>query len=112
MGRSDIFALLKATGLPVTYRTWGGAAPPPLPYIAYFYVGDSDLAADDSNYCEVARWCAELYSEAKDDESEASIALQLGRNETPYSKNEVGPIDGDKFMVAFYFTTIGGAIHA
>ena len=108
MERADIFSLLTATGLPVAYRTWGEAIPPPLPYVVYLYVGSDDLAADDANYCDVARWCVELYSEAKDDESEAAIAERLRSNETPYSKNEVGPIDGDRFMVAFYFTTIGG----
>lgn len=112
MVRADVFAMLKASGLPVTYRTWGEAVPPPLPYVAYFYIGDSDLAADDSNYCEVARWCAELYSEDKDDESEAAIVTQLKNKEIPYSKNEIGPIDGDRFMVAFYFTTIGGGNNA
>lgn len=108
MKRKDVFAMLKEAGLPVAYRKWAPAKPPPLPYIVYYFVDGSDLAADDGNYVGVCRWCAELYSAAKDDESEERIKQVLKGHRKPYAYQEVGHIEDGPFEAVFYFTTIGG----
>ena len=104
MERADLAALLKSTGLPVSYRNWGKAKAPDLPYLLYFFIGGNDLAADNMNHATVQRWCVELYSKSKDDESEAAVERLLKMNEIPYSKNEVGPTDDGPCMTAYYFT--------
>lgn len=105
MERSDLFKLLKTAGLPVSYRNWGKAKPPAMPYLLYFTIGSDDLMADNVNYVGVKRWCVELYSEAKDDDSEAAVEQLLKQNEAPYSKNEIGPTDDGPYMTAYYFAT-------
>lgn len=108
MRREDVFDMLRSTGLPVTYRKWSPAKPPPLPYIVYYFVDGNDLMADDENYIGVRRWCAELYSESKDDGNEKKIEQALKQHKKPYAYQEIGNIEDGPFEAVFYFTTIGG----
>lgn len=104
MTRADVFSLLQWAGLPTTYRSWGDAKPPSLPYVVFFQTGRSDFMADDRNYGKATDYCAELYSEIKDDESESAIEQVLERYEIPYTKNEIGATNDGPHMVAWYFT--------
>lgn len=105
MERKDVFAMLKSAGMPVAYRQWAPAKPPPLPYVVFFQTGRSDAYADNSNYAKVPRWRVELYSEGKNDDGEAAIERALSENQITYSINETGDQD-DYFLVAYYFDTI------
>ena len=105
MERSDVFKMLKATGLPVAYRQWAPANPPKLPYILFFAIETRDMIADNENYHEVTRWCAELYSGTKDDEAENAIKRSLKSRKIPYSENEIGTNTDGLFEAVFYFTT-------
>ena len=46
MNLTQLCAVLKSTGLPVTERAWPAGKAPELPWIAYLVVGSSNLAAD------------------------------------------------------------------
>lgn len=104
MKRADVFSLLQRAGLPTTYRSWGDAKPSSLPYIVFFQTGRSDFMADDSNYGKAVDYCAELYSETKDDERELAVEQALEGCEIAYTKNEIGAVSDGPHMVAWYFT--------
>ena len=114
-GRNDIFKLLKATGLPVTYRQWKPAKPPAMPYIVYLEQDRRDFHADNVNYVKRRAWCVELYSSGKDETNEQAIEKQLEQAGISYSRTEHDPKEyavteaaslSDYYMVAWHFETI------
>lgn len=113
--RKDIFKMLKAAGLPTTYRQWKPAKPPAMPYVVYLEQDRRDFHADNSNYVKRRAWCVELYSEAKDEESEAAIEQVFEQAGISYSRTEHDPRDyaateaaslSGYYMVAWHFETI------
>lgn len=113
--RKDIYTLLKATGLPAAYRQWKPAKPPAMPYVIYLEQDRRDFHADNSNYVKRRAWCVELYSDAKDEASEAAIERQFEKAGISYSRTEHDPKEyaaseaaslSDYYMVAWYFETI------
>lgn len=105
MERSDLYALLKEAGMPVTYRKWAPAEPPDMPYIVFFQTGRNDVYADDSNYVKVRSWCAELYSKKKHDEGEEAVESALSGGGIAYKMTEIGDRE-DYFLAAYYFDTV------
>lgn len=104
--RADIFRILESSGVPTAYRSWGEGKAPKLPYAVYFFVESADVMADNANYARIGRWCAELYSRAKDDESEAAIEAALSEGGIAFAKNEIGPVKDGPYMTAWYFTAV------
>lgn len=95
MSRKDLFVLLKESGLPVVYRTWAPANPPPLPYVVFRYLNnDGTMKADNRNYYKVGKWYVELYADSKDDEAERALEDVFDAHELAYSKLEAHDLEG------------------
>lgn len=106
--QAAVFAILKETGLPVAYRQWAPAEPPPLPYILFFRASREDVYADNRNYLKRARWCAELYSEGVDLESMEAVEAALDSHGIAYSAMEGGGgAMGVPLSATYYFDTLG-----
>lgn len=110
MRASDVRAILLETGMPVAYRNWvgtEGGAPPPRPYLVYYSEGIDALYADEVNYVDMTLWCAELYMDQKNEETERLVEHALAAHEISYSKQEVGPVsDGAPLLIKYRFQTI------
>ena len=104
--REKIYSMLKATGLEVVYRTWDEGSDKPMPYICFRVVDTSNFNADNTSFCPVTNWAVELYSERKDDESEAKIEEVLTNAELPFNKYE-SQIQKGILEVMYLFSTIG-----
>lgn len=107
MSREELFAALAASGLPVAYRKWAPAKPPPLPYAVYFRIRSADYYADDANYATKESWCVELYADGRDERAEAAMEEALRSMGAVWSANETGDVEGAS-MVAYYFEILGG----
>jgi hypothetical protein len=104
--RERIFNMLKETGLEVVYRTWDEGSDKPMPYICFRVVDTINFNADNISFCPVTNWAVELYSERKDDESEAKIEEVLAKAELPFNKYE-SQIQKGILEVMYLFSTIG-----
>lgn len=104
--RKKVYDMLKSTGLDVVYRTWDEGSDLPMPYICYRQVDTDNMQADNCSFCAVTNWAAELYSERKDDVSEAKIEAALCAAELPFNKYEA-QIQKGILQVMYLFTTIG-----
>lgn len=102
-----VLAILRESGLPAAYRTWGRSAPP-MPYVVFFRADRSDVAAEDGNYLKVARFCAQLYSEGDDFSSMAAVEGALDAHRIAYQAHETGG-DGlaEPVCAVYYFNTLG-----
>lgn len=104
MTRTEIAQMLDGIGLPVAYYSFPetGQAPP---FICYFYSGDNDFLADDSNYQKIDHLNIELYTDNKDFTTEATIEAALSGAGLVYTRAETY-IDGEKLYEAIYETDV------
>lgn len=77
MTLGELGALLKTTGLPVTYRAWPENEAPPLPFVCYMESGSNNFAADGVVYCSIKHMQVELYTKLKDPETEDKVEAAL-----------------------------------
>lgn len=73
MTQQELDTLLKTTGLPVTYRAWPNQAAPPLPWLCYLVAYSVNFGADDRVYHPINHYQIELYTAAKDPDTEAKV---------------------------------------
>lgn len=66
MTLSDIATMLAETNLDFCYYSYPVNQAPSLPYLVYFFPGDNDFIADNSNYLDIRRLTIELYMELLD----------------------------------------------
>ena len=69
----EFYKALKTIGLPVTFNSWEKDKVPPLPYIVYYETGIDPFYADNQNYYFRKIVTVELYSDYKDEKTEASL---------------------------------------
>lgn len=78
---------------------------PPPPFICYYYTGDNDLKADDSNYQKIRQLTVELYCDNKDFTLESAVEDALASHGIVYSKMETY-IEDEKMYMTTYETEV------
>lgn len=66
MTYKEVKTLLSTTNLPVVYYQWPEGQAPEPPYLVFYYPGDNDFIADDTNYQKIRELTVELYTDQKD----------------------------------------------
>ncbi len=99
MNAAALKAVLATTGLEVVYGKWSD--PPALPYLVYRFTDSADLIADGVNYHPMSDWQVELYSEIKDEASEAAVQTALVTAGVPYEKHETY-VESEKLYQVVY----------
>ena len=94
-----------ATYIPAAYMQFpeddpNNPAPPP-PFICYYYTGDNDLKADNSNYQKIRQLTVELYCENKNFTLEQTVESALTSNGFVYSKAEIY-LNSEKMYMTTY----------
>lgn len=98
MTAEQITALLKSSGLPVTYGFW--KKPPPLPYIVWLENGTHNFFADGKVLLRQSRVQVELYMEAKDPEAEQKLEITL--QNLAWEKTSENWIESEKYFQSIY----------
>lgn len=99
MTLESLSALLKATGLPVTYREWPEGKAPPLPFICYLSSGANNFVADGQVYFSANPIRVELYTRIKSPDVEHLVEAALA--DIPWTKDETY-IDSEKCYLILY----------
>lgn len=105
MTYKQIAKMIKDIGIPFAYYQFDedtGIAPP---FICYFYEGNDDMHADDSNYQKIENLDIELYTRQKDFTLEASIESALKNAGLVYSREETS-IDDEKLYEVIFYTSV------
>lgn len=79
-------------------------APPP-PFICYYYPGDNDFKADDSNYQTIRPLTIELYTDTKDFTLEKAVEDKLTSCGLVYSRSE-SYIESEKLYEVIFETEV------
>ena len=93
MTLEEVYTLLSRTGLPVCYKAWPEGAAPSLPYICFFFFEADNFAADGIVYHSSMCLAVELYTEKKDEASEALVETALADH---YYDKEESYIESEK----------------
>ncbi len=88
MTLTELYQLLKQSGIPVTYSHFEEGQAPELPYICYLEVGNSNLMADGIVYSKIIEVDIELYYEKKDLALEEGLEQLLMNNNIPWNATE------------------------
>lgn len=78
---------------------------PDPPFICYYYTGDNDLKADDTNYQKIRQMTVELYCNNKDFTLESAVEDALTSAGIVYSKTEAY-INEEKMYMTSYNTEV------
>jgi hypothetical protein len=105
MTYEDVTAMLEETGLPFAYDHYAEGESPDPPFIVFLFPGTENVFADDKVWQKVDNLHLELYTDAKDPETEGRIEDILADRELPYEKTEVW-IESEKMYEVLYQTQI------
>lgn len=75
MTLKEVAELIESFGLPWRYSHFSQT--PEAPYVVYYYPGETDVLADNSNYVNKRQLYVELYTASKDPTTEATIESTL-----------------------------------
>lgn len=97
----QVAKMIKDIGLPFSYYQFNNDTAVAPPFICYFYTGDNDLLADNSNYQKIENLVVELYTDEKDFANEALIETALNDAGLVYSREE-SYLDSEKMYMVIY----------
>lgn len=105
MTTAEIYTMLQAVGVPCVYhhfRAGTGQAPP---FICFYFSGDDDLLADNTNYVQINQLTIELYTDAKDFDLEQTLEGVLKQHGMVWAKTETY-ISSEKMYMETYTTEV------
>lgn len=101
----DIAQLIDDIGYPSSYYQFTEDTAKAPPFICFFYEGDNDVVADNSNYQKIERLILELYTNEKDFAAEAAVENALNNAGLVYTREE-SFIDSEKLFMVIYSTDV------
>lgn len=96
---------LSGENIPVAYLMFPEGESPSPPFICYYYTGDDDLLADDTNYKKIRPLTVELYTDNKDFAVEDAVETALNAAGLVFSRLE-SYIESEKMYMVSYGTEI------
>lgn len=98
---TEIATMISGVGIPYAYYQFPDNSGQQPPFICFYYTGNNDVIADNTNYQEVEHLVIELYTDNKDFDLEQDIKTALNCAGLVYSRDEEY-LDSEKmFMVVF-----------
>lgn len=99
MTYQEVYTMLQGIGIPVTYYEWPVDHAPNPPFICFYYPGDDDFIADNSNYQRIRTLVVELYTDEKDFQLEETVEAALSG--MVYERDETYIDDERLFEVSY-----------
>lgn len=86
MSREEVFAMVESIGLPCAYYEFPNGTEQEPPFVVWLFGTDTDVKADNSNYCDKEILAIELYTKIRDFELEKAVEDVLKSHGFVYSK--------------------------
>lgn len=100
----EVSDMIAGMNIPYAYYQFDDTGQAP-PFICFYYSGDNDAKADNSNYQKIENLVIELYTDDKDFDAEALVESALRSAGLVWSRNE-GNIDSEKLYQVVYETNV------
>lgn len=103
MTLEELYTVLNATEIPVTYHSWSDADSerPALPFMTYQVAYSNNFMADDKVYLAVQHIDIALYTAAKSPATESTVETALDAAGLPWNKTETY-LDSEKCFQVIY----------
>ena len=101
MTREEVVAMIDLIGLPSAYYQFTNDTAQEPPFICWFFATDTDVKADNENYCDKEVLAIELYTKIRDFDQEKAVEAVLKANGFSYAK-EPNFIDSEKIWQIAY----------
>lgn len=90
MTLEELYAVLNATGIPVTYHSWSDSDDerPALPFMTYQVAYSNNFMAENRVYLTVQHVDIALYTAIKSPETEETVEEALNSADLPWQKTE------------------------
>lgn len=105
MTYQEIAEMIASVGVPYAYDHFTEDTAKPPPFICFYYDGDDDFKADNTNFQKIRPLTIELYTDNKDFALEAVIEATLNGNGLVYSRME-SYISTEKMYMVTYQTEV------
>lgn len=99
MTESELYNILKTSGIPFAYHIW--KAPPTLPWGVYRTVNQSKFYADGEIYYNITQYDIELYTAKKESKTEKKLEVALSNAGITFTKTELY-IESEKLYEILY----------
>ena len=101
MTYQEIAEMIASINLPYAYVHFSEDTAKAPPFICFYYDGDDDFKADNTNYQKIRPLTIELYTDNKDFVSEALVEATLNANGLVYTRSETYISTEKMYMVTF-----------
>ena len=101
MTTQEVAAMVAEIGVPTAYYQFPEGTGQATPFVCFFYSGDNDMLADDSNYQKIEHLIIELYTDNKDFELEQTVESVLASRGMVWTRAEEW-IDTERMLEVVY----------
>lgn len=105
MTTQEVAGMVASVGIPTAYYQFPDNTGQEPPFICFYFPGDNDFKADNTNYAKINRLIIELYSNAKDFALEAEVEQVLTDNELAFTRSETY-IDSERMYEVIFETQV------
>lgn len=97
--------MIAEIGVPYAYYQFPEDTEQATPFVCFFFEGDNDFKADNSNYQRIEHLIIELYTDSKDFELEQTVESVLRNHGMVWNRDET-QIDTEKLYEVVYGTDV------
>lgn len=101
MTLQEINKMIEGIGLPYAYYEFANGTAEAPPFVCFYYTGDNDFIADNSNYQHIERLIVELYADNKDFSNEMKVEDALRSHGIVWEKSETFIEDEHLYMTQY-----------
>lgn len=101
MTTEAVAAMIAEIGIPSAYYQFPEGTAQATPFVCFFYSGDNDMKADDSNYRKIEHLIIELYTDNKDFELEQTVESVLASHGIVWTRDEEW-IESERMLEVVY----------
>ena len=101
MTTQEVATMVAEIGIPSAYYQFPDNTEQTTPFVCFFYSGDNDFKADDSNYQKIEHLIIELYTDNKDFALEQTVESVLASHEMVWTRDEEW-IESERMLEVVY----------
>ena len=101
MTTQEVAAMIAEFGIPSAYYQFPDNTEQATPFVCFFYSGDNDMKADDSNYRKIEHLNIELYTDNKDFALEQTVENVLRSHGMVWDRGEEW-IESERMLEVVY----------
>lgn len=105
MTTAEIYTIIQAVGVPCVYHHFREGTGQEPPFICFYFPGDNDFLADNTNYVQINQLIIELYTDVKEFDLERTLESVLTQNGFVWTKTEAY-IESEKMYMETYTTEV------